>query len=411
MNTKNTRLHILQAEKDFSKEVKTGVSLHCHTQFSKEMLDFIPHYAEKMPIINYFWQRESAKWLEREGKELRSNFDTAYWSPPLSEKDVYSIEKEQIESLGVNPIVSITDHDNIEANLKICEHTPNEIAPVSLEWTVPFEYGFFHVGVHNLPKDTALEISQQLLDYTFSGDETPNNQRLHDLFAMLNEMPEVLVILNHPLWDIEMVGKERHEVLLDHFIKEHAKWIHAFEINGFRNWSENSGVIKIAESIGMPLCSGGDRHGCKPNTVINLTNAKSFAEFADEVRNDKRTQVVLMPEYSAPLHSRQLQSFSEILSYYEHFPEERRRWFDRIFFNVDGQGLRPLSSYGWKLGGPKWLRAAIKVLAFLGKPELRPFYKLVRKREDVVPKSVSNEKFLDSNQSVLTENDKLITDN
>ncbi|NJM52569.1 MAG: hypothetical protein HC846_03700 [Blastocatellia bacterium] len=161
----------------------------------------------------------------------------------------------------------------------------------------------------------------------------------------------------------------------------------------------------------MPLCSGGDRHGCKPNTVLNLTNAKTFAEFADEVRNDKRTEVVLMPEYSAPLHSRQLQSFSEILTNYEHFPAERQRWFDRIFFDGDGKGLRPLSAYGWRLGGPKWLRASIKVLAFLGKPELRPFYKLVRKREDVVPKSVNNEKFLDSNQSVLTENEKLITDN
>jgi hypothetical protein len=410
MNTKNTRLHILQKEKDFSKEVKTGVSLHCHTQFSKEMLDFIPHYAEKLPIINYFWQKERIKYEEREGKPV--NWETAYWSPPMSEKDVYSIESEQIESLGINPIVSITDHDNIEANVRICEHTPNEIAPISLEWTVPFEYGFFHVGVHNLPKDNALEISQQLLDFTFSGDETPNNQRLHELFAMLNELPEVLVILNHPLWDIEMVGKERHEVLLDHFIKDHGKWIHAFEINGFRSWSENSGVIKIADSIGMPLVSGGDRHGCKPNTVINLTNAKTFAEFADEVRNDKRTQVALMPEYSAPLHSRQLQSFSEILSYYEHFPEERRRWFDRIFFDGDGKGLRPLSAYGWKLGGPKWLRVAIKVLAFLGKPELRPFYKVVRKREDVVPKLVSNDKFpAENNQPVLPENEKLITDN
>ena len=409
MKLKNTRLRILQKETDFKKDVKTGVSLHCHTQFSKEMLDFIPHYAEKLPIINYFWRKERDKYVEREGREI--NWDTAYWSPPLSEKDVYTIEKEQIEKLGIDPIVSITDHDNVEANIRICEHTPNEIAPISLEWTVPFEYGFFHVGVHNLPKDNALEISQQLLDYTFHEDKTPNNARLHELFAMLNEMPEVLVILNHPLWDIEMVGKERHEILLKNFVKEHGKWIHAFEINGFRAWSENKATIELADSLGMPLCSGGDRHGCKPNTVINLTNAKSFAEFADEVRNDKRTEVVLMPEYSAPLHSRQLQSFSEILTNYEHFPPERVKWFDRIFFDSDGTGLRPLSKYGWRLGGPKWLRASIKVLAFLGKPELRPFYRMVRKRADVVPKAVSSEAFPIKNQSVLTENEKLLPDN
>ncbi len=408
MKLKNTRLRVLQTETDFSKDVKTGVSLHCHTQFSKEMLDFVPHYAEKLPIINYFWQKERDKYEEREGREI--NWETAYWSPPMSENDVYSLEKKQIEGLGITPIVSITDHDNIGANLNINETTPNEYAPISLEWTVPFEYGFFHVGVHNLPKDKALEISQKLLDYTFS-KENPTNETLHELFSMLNEMPEVLLILNHPLWDIEMVGKERHEILLKNFIKEHGKWIHAFEINGFRNWSENKATIELAESLNIPLCSGGDRHGCKPNTVINLTNAQSFAEFADEVRNDKRTDVVLMPEYSAPLHSRQLQSFSEILKNYEHFPPERQKWFDRIFFDGDGKGLRPLSQYGWKLGGPKWLRMAIWTLGFLGKPELRPIYKLVRKRADVVPKSIANEEFAISSQTLITESDKLIADN
>jgi hypothetical protein len=405
MKLQNTRLHILQEEKDLSKEVKTGVSLHCHTQFSKEMLDFLPHYADKLPIISYFWQKEKAKWLEREGKEL--DFSTAYWSPPLSETDVYSIETEQIKRLNLNPIVSITDHDNIGANLQICEHTPNEVAPISLEWTVPFDYGFFHLGIHNLPKDNALEISQTLLDYTFG--ENPTNERLHELFAMLNEIPEVLVIFNHPWWDIEMVGKERHEVLLRAFLKDFAKWIHAFEINGFRTWSENKATIELAESIGMPLCSGGDRHGCKPNTVINLTNAKTFAEFVDEVRNDKRTEVVLMPEYAAPLHSRQMQSFSEILSYYDHFPEGRKRWFDRIFFDVDGKGLRSLSGYGWKLGGPKWLRLAIKTMSFLGNPKLRPFYRILMKREDVVPKSVESSLPPTISEPLLTEKEELIS--
>ncbi len=408
MKLQNTRLHILETEKDLSKEVKTGVSLHCHTQFSKEMLDFIPYYADKLPIINYFWRRERDNYLEREGRSI--NFDTAYWSPPMSEKDVYSIETEQIQNLGLNSMVSISDHDNIEANLRICEHTPNEVAPISLEWTVPFEYGFFHLGVHNLPKDRALDISKELLDYTFS-EEKPTNDRLHELFAMLNEMPEVLVIFNHPLWDIEMVGKERHEILLDHFLKEHGKWIHALEINGFRTWSENKATIELAESLNMPLCSGGDRHGCKPNTVINLTNAQTFAEFVDEVRNDKRTEVVLMPEYSAPLHSRQLQSFSEILKNYEHFPPERQRWFDRIFFDGDGKGLRPLSAYGWKKGGPVWLRWAIKTMGFMGNPKLRPIYRILMKREDVVPKSVSSRIMTTESQPVLTENEKLIADN
>jgi hypothetical protein len=304
---------------------------------------------------------------------------------------VYDIEKSQINQAGLDALVSISDHDSIDANLKVNEETDNHKAPISLEWTVPFEYGFFHVGVHNLPKARAIEITKTLIDYTFG--ENPTNEKLHQMFAMLNEIPQVLVILNHPLWDIEMVGKEKHEVLLKSFIREHGKWIHAFEINGFRAWSENKAVIEMAEALGIPIATGGDRHGCKPNTVVNLTNAGTFEEFVDEIRVDKRSEVVLMPEYSQPLHSRQLQSFSEILKLYPEFPEGRQKWFDRVYFDVgDGQGARQLSVH-WKRGGPTWLRWAIWTLGVLGSPKARPFFAIARRRHDRVPKTLEKAKF------------------
>ena len=81
MNLKKTRLHILREAADLTATAKTGVSLHCHTEHSKEMLDFVPHYAEKLPIISTFWQKEHDKYLEKEGKGI--DFSTAYWSPPL----------------------------------------------------------------------------------------------------------------------------------------------------------------------------------------------------------------------------------------------------------------------------------------------------------------------------------------
>lgn len=392
MNLEKTRLHILHEPKDLGQEAKTGVSLHCHTEHSKEMLDFVPHYAEKLPIIAYFWKKERDKYLEREGKGI--DFSTAYWSPPMTAHDVYGIEQRQINEAGLDAIVSLSDHDSIDGNLKVNERTDNRKAPISLEWTVPFEYGFFHVGVHNLPPDRAVEITKDLLAYTFSGDETPSNATLHELFSMLNEIPQVLVILNHPLWDIEMVGKERHEILLRNFIKEHGKWIHAFEINGFRTWSENKAVIEMAEALGIPIATGGDRHGCKPNTVINLTNSSTFEEFVEEIRVDRRSEVVLMPEYKQPLHSRQLQSFSEILKMYPEFPEGRQRWFDRVFFDIgNGAGLNPLSAYGWRKGGPTWLRWAIWTLGFLGSPQMRPFFEVARKKHDRVPASQTETKF------------------
>jgi hypothetical protein len=211
---------------------------------------------------------------------------------------------------------------------------------------------------------------------------------------MLSEFPSVLVVLNHPLWDIELVGAERHELLLRNFIREHGRWIHAFEINGFRSWSENKAVIEMAEALGIPVATGGDRHGCKPNTVINLTSNGTFEEFVEEIREHRRSEIVLMPEYEHPLHSRQLQSFSEILKHYPHFAEDRRRWFDRVFFDIgDGRGVVPLSSHGWKLGGPRWLRAAIWTLGVLGSPTMRPVFRAARKRVDRVPKHAAKTKF------------------
>ena len=392
MNLKQTKLHFLQESQDLSNKAKTGVSLHCHTEHSKEMLDFVPHYAEKLPIIAYFWEKERKKYIEREGNAI--DFSTAYWSPPMNSDSVYNIEKKQINKAGLEAIVSITDHDSINANLEVIQGGSN--APISLEWTVPYEYGFFHVGVHNLPEDQAEEITQTLLSYSFS-EENLDNDKLHGLFAMLNEMPEVLVILNHPIWDIEMIGQKKHLLLLKQFLKDHCKWIHALEVNGFRTWSENKEVIEMAEALNIPVATGGDRHGCQANTVINLTNSKTFSEFANEIRIEKKSEIALLPEYKQPLHSRQMQAFSEVLTNYPEYDEHRRLWFQRTFFDIgDGRGLLPLTDHGWKRGGPTWLRMAIKVLGFMGSSTVRPLFKLVQKKKDRVPKTIEKTRFENS---------------
>ena len=210
MNLKQTQLHILREPQSLASKARTGVSLHCHTEHSKEMLDFIPHYAQRLPVIAQFYRKEDAKYQQKAGKDFAHYFSDAFWSPPLTATDVFGIEKRQIENAGLNGIVSLTDHDSIDANLIVNE---TESAPISLEWTVPFEYGYFHVGVHNLPKDRAVDLTTTLLDFTFK-KENHTNERLTELFSMLNEMPSVLIILNHPLWDIELVGDERHKLHL-----------------------------------------------------------------------------------------------------------------------------------------------------------------------------------------------------
>lgn len=384
MNTKQTRLHILHQPENLSRIAKTGVSMHCHTRHSKEMLDFIPYYAERIPVVSYFWRRECARYLAREGKKL-PNFSTGYWLPPLIGEEVFDSEKQQMNRAGLDAIVSITDHDSIAANLEINERTANAQAPISMEWTVPFQYAFLHVGVHNLPPDRAAAITAELLAYT-AETEFPDDEKLREIFALLNEIPEVLVVLNHPIWDIEMIGDALHWKLLGNFLAEHGRWLHALEVNGFRSWSENKAVIEMAETLGFPLVTGGDRHCCHANTVINLTDAKTFAEFAEEIRVDKYSQIALLPEYREPLAARQIASIAQILHNYPQLPEERRRWIDRVHVDAeDGGGVRPLSAH-WQGGGPHWLRRAMRTVGVLSHKSIRPLFRLTMKKEDVVPR-------------------------
>jgi hypothetical protein len=387
MKLKQTHLHFLHKPANLGDIAKTGVSLHCHTRFSKELLDFIPHYAEKIPIVSYFWKKEQEKYLAREGKPI--DFTTGYWSPPMTEELVYQSEKTEINSLGLDAVVSITDHDCIQANLNLCETNDNAKIPISMEWTVPFEDGFFHLGIHNLPKDFAEDFVKDLLDFTFAKERGLkfNQNRLSELFEMLNEIPDILIVLNHPIWDIEMSGKERHEILLKLFIEKYGDQIHALEVNGFRSWSENKEVIELAESLEIPLVTGGDRHGCKPNTIINLTKSKTFSEFVDEIRIDKQSQIAFLPEYKQPLVSRQLKCFSEILSFYPDSQKGRQRWFDRVYYDMqDGNGLQKLS-VRWGKSGPTWLRLAISTLKFLGNENLCPILRQTVQKKDIMPQN------------------------
>lgn len=389
MKLKQTRLYLLENTQDLSRRFKTGVSLHCHTQHSKEMLDFVPHVAAKMPIIKHFWEYERKRYIRNNGKPIA--FGESHWTPPLPAKKVYDIERQQIREIGLEGLVSITDHDDIEAGKVVRrEHEAGKHAPISLEWTVPFEEGYFHIGVHNLPAARADEITKDLLDFTFAEKRELKFEanRLNELFALLNEIPDVLIVLNHPLWDIEMVGKPRHYVLLDAFIAKYARWVHAFEINGFRSWSENKRVVEMADALGFPVVSGGDRHGCQPNSVVNLSTSETFAEFVEQIRRDKYSQVVLMPHYRRPLGWRQLESFAEILKHYPEYENERKHWTGRVYAHVDEQGLNPLSYY-WINGAPKWLKVATWTLGALGSPIARPAFRLITPRKDRLPRELS----------------------
>jgi len=313
------------------------------------------------------------KYARKRGQYI--DFSLAYWTPPVSPNRVVELEREQIETrLNLKALVSLTDHDDIEAGRLLRALDSFQDVPISVEWTVPFGRGMFHLGVHNLPADRASKIMSELSGYT----EHPQESRLCELFEMLDELPDVLVVLNHPVWDIERAGRNLHMALLAAFIARYGNWIHAFEVNGYRSWDENHATLQMAEELGYPVVSGGDRHGYSQNAVLNLTRATSFAEFVAEVREEKVSEILLMPEYRDPLHARTLETVADVIRHYPNYPQGRQHWADRVFFEIDEE-VRPVSHY-WKNGGPAWVRYVLWGLIKLGSPRLRPALRLALAR-------------------------------
>jgi hypothetical protein len=345
-----------------SKGFRSGVSLHSHTSKSHETLDFLANFGNQYPVMRPLLAR-----LERRSEQLhgvRVNYAASYWVPPMTPKLAFDLESRQIEKLDVAPMVSISDHDNINAPMLLRTVPSARQIPVSVEWTAP--YGgqqAFHLGVHNLPSARAQEWMATLADFT----ENPSDARFTELLVALNDEPNVLVIFNHPMWDLYLVGEQKHQFLVNEFLQKNGAFLHALELNGLRHWAENREVRRLGEKWNMPLVSGGDRHGVEPNANINLTNAQTFTEFVHEIRREGKSNVLFMPQYAEPWKHRLLQSTIDAVRNYPEFPQGSRNWDERVF-HPDANGVvRPLSEL-WPNGtSPLPMRLLIGFVQLLGR--------------------------------------------
>ena len=332
-----------RAPQDF----RSGVSLHSHTNQSKETLNFLAKFGNQYPVMRPLMAR-----LERRSEAnhgMAVNYAASYWTPPMTPKLAFDLESEQIEKLGVASMVSLSDHDTIAAPILLRSVSSAQLIPVSVEWSVPYGSQSFHLGVHNLPSVKAMEWIKVLADYTAD----PADERLKEILIALNAEPGVLVVFNHPMWDLYLVGRERHEFLVDEFMRMNGPWLHALELNGLRHWDDNRSVLQLAEKWNALLISGGDRHGVEPNANINLTNATTFTEFVHEVRVERKSNVLFMPQYAEPWKYRMLQSVIDAVNYYPEFPQGSRTWDERVY-HPDANGVsRPLSEL-WPDGTAPW---------------------------------------------------------
>jgi hypothetical protein len=265
--------------------------------------------------------------------------------------------------LQVQPLVSITDHDNIQAPMLLRTVASARHIPVSVEWTTPFGSDqAFHLGIHNLPSATGAEWMRQFEAFTAN----PNDARLTEMLSALHELPNVLIVFNHPLWDLYKIGRDLHQQRVEEFLTQNSRSIHAVELNGLRNWEENRLVKRLAARWNKLLISGGDRHGLEPNANVNLTEATSFNEFVYEIRRENRSHVLFMPQYAEPWKHRIMKSTLDAIRDYPDFPEGSRRWDERVY-HPDMNGVdRPLCQL-WPDGqAPAYMSMIIKFVRMLG---------------------------------------------
>jgi hypothetical protein len=357
----NSTISYLWRDKNAAQGFRSGVSLHSHTSQSKETLDSLANLGNQYPLLRPFLSR-----MERRSEAMhrvRVNYAASYWTPPMTPKLAFNLESRQIENLDVAPMVSITDHDTINAPMLLRTVPSARQIPVSLEWTAPYGNQSFHLGVHNLPSAKAAEWMQILANYTAA----PSNTRLTEILRALHDKPNVLVIFNHPLWDLYLVGQEKHEFLVNEFLQKNGAYLHALELNGLRNWDENRAVRRLAEKWNMLTISGGDRHGVEANANINLTHAQCFTEFVHEIRQEKRSNVLFMPQYAQPWKHRILLSTVDAIRNYPEFPQGSRTWDERVY-HPDANGvIRPLSEL-WPGGSaPRAMSVIIGLVQMMGR--------------------------------------------
>src|SRR5262249_33637689 len=119
-------------------DYRTGVSLHGHTLHSQEKLDFIYRLATQIAPIRVALRRgEEVYRAYHDGRSL--DLTRAWWTPPLSAYDAWALEARQLtDRFGLAPLVSLSDHDNIDAGILLQHREECRPMPVSVEWTVPY---------------------------------------------------------------------------------------------------------------------------------------------------------------------------------------------------------------------------------------------------------------------------------
>lgn len=121
---------------------RAAVSLHGHTMHSRESMKDLERYVRTVGPIA--WHVATQLRVEGDRLDATGSRETGryYWTLPLPPREAHNLERRHIEAtFDLVPLISLTDHDSIDAGCNLQVLDPAQAAPVSLEWTVPGSRG------------------------------------------------------------------------------------------------------------------------------------------------------------------------------------------------------------------------------------------------------------------------------
>jgi hypothetical protein len=273
-----------------AREFSCAVSPHNHSHHSIENMGFL-NQVVKLRFMRPFRGLLQGAFGLAEIADL--NYADIYYRSPLSVEDVLLTESASAADFGFGGVhLGITDHDEVTGSTELLRAHPEEAHrnPLGEEISIYFDDYLFHLGVTGMP-------SAGIEQFHGGLQLAARERRLDDLFEMLRASGS-LVVFNHPLvpWGKDAGSKIPAEALLSRY-----GWaIHALEYNGMRSREENDSVLELARHVGKPVVGGGDSHLLLASSVLSLTRAASYKEFAEEVKDGRAVPLVL-PTFFAPL--------------------------------------------------------------------------------------------------------------
>jgi len=91
MKRRQRSLHFLPTCNKILSNFRRGISLHGHTQLSREGLGFINRHIDTVPIVAQIARHALARYRRDHGEEL--DFNRAFWTAPLSPSEARDLER------------------------------------------------------------------------------------------------------------------------------------------------------------------------------------------------------------------------------------------------------------------------------------------------------------------------------